>query len=119
MTDTSQLAVSLLKLNEKIGDMEINAQTIMTVTRFSMEIVESTKLKGAAQKELAISLVRQVIVEAPISDDKEKLLLDMIDQGILANAIELIVDVSKGDVDINTVVAVASGCCSALLRSRK
>jgi hypothetical protein len=83
MTDTSQLAVSLLKLNEKIGDMEINAQTIMTVTRFSMEIVESTKLKGAA------------------------------------NTIELIVDVSKGDVDINTVVAVASGCCSALLKSRK
>ena len=96
MTDNSQLEISLLKLNEKIGDMEINAQTIMTITKFSMEIVESTDLKGAAQKELAIGLVKQVIVEAPISDDKEKLLLDMIEQGILANAIELIVDVSKG-----------------------
>jgi hypothetical protein len=111
MTDTSQLAVSLFKLNEKIGDMEINAHTIITVTKFSMEVVEATKLKGAAQKELAISLVRQVIVEAPISDEKEKLLLDMIDQGILANTIELVVAASKGNLDINAVVAVASGCC--------
>ena len=111
MTDTSQLAVSLFKLNEKIGDMEINAQTIITVTKFSMEVVEATKLKGAAQKELAISLVRQVIVEAPISDEKEKLLLDMIDQGILANTIELVVAASKGNLDINMVVAVATGCC--------
>jgi len=112
MTDnTSQLAVSLFKLNEKLGDMEINAQTILTVTRFSMEVVEATKLKGAAQKELAIKLVRQVVVEAPISDDKEKLLLDMIDQGILADTIELVVDASKGKLDINTVVTVASGCC--------
>ena len=111
MTDTSQLAVSLFKLNEKIGDMEINAHTIITVTKFSMEVVEATKLKGAAQKELAISLVRQVIVEAPISDEKEKLLLDMIDQGILANTIELVVAASKGNLDINMVVAVATGCC--------
>ena len=111
MTDTSQLAVSLVKLNEKIGDMEIKAQTIIMVTKFSMEVVEATKLKGAAQKELAISLVRQVIVEAPISDEKEKLLLDMIDQGILANTIELVVAASKGNLDINMVVAVATGCC--------
>lgn len=109
--NSSQLVVSLFKLNEKIGDMEINAHTIITVTKFSMEVVEATKLKGAAQKELAISLVRQVIVEAPISDEKEKLLLDMIDQGILANTIELVVAASKGNLDINTVVAVASGCC--------
>jgi len=120
MTDnSSQLAVSLFKLNKKIGDMEINAQTIMTVTRFAMEVVEATKLKGTQQKELAIKLIRKVVVEAPISDDKEKLLLDMIDQGILANTIELVVDASKGELDVNAAVAVASGCCVTFLKSRK
>ena len=39
------------------------------------------------------------------------ILLDMIDQGILANTIELVVAASKGNLDINAVVAVASGCC--------
>ncbi len=67
--------------------------------------------KGPAQRNLAIKLVRQIVVDAPISDEKEKLLLDMIDQGILANTIELVVAASNGKLDINTVVAVATGCC--------
>jgi len=120
MTDnSSQFAVSLFKLKKKIGDMEINAQTIIKVLRFAMEVVETTQVKGEAQRDLAIKLVRQVVVEAPISDDKEQLLLNMIDQGILANTIELVVDASKGELDINAAVAVATGCCATFLKSRK
>jgi len=112
MTDNSaQFTDSLKQLEGKIGDTEINAQTIMKVLKFSMEVVEATKVKGSDQKDLAIKLVRQIIVDAPISDEKEKLLLDMIDQGILANTIELIIDASNGDLDINAVIAVATGCC--------
>ena len=109
--NSSQFVVSLHKLKEKIGDMEINAQTIIKVLQFAMEVMEATKVKGPAQRDLAIKLVRQIVTDAPISDEKEKLLLDMIDQGILANTIELVVAASKGNLDINAVVAVASGCC--------
>ena len=116
--NSSQFAVSLQKLKNKIGNMEINAQTIITVLRFAMEVVELTQVKGSAQRELAIKLVRQIIVDAPISDDKEKLLLEMIDQGILANTIELIVDATKGELDINAAVAVAAGCCATFLTKR-
>jgi len=99
-------------LKGKVGDTEINAQTIIKVLRFAMEVVEAApNFKGPAQRDLAIKLVRQIVVEAPISDEKEKLLLDMIDQGILSHTIELVIDASKGKLDINTVVAVASGCC--------
>uniref|UniRef100_A0A6C0C727 Uncharacterized protein n=1 Tax=viral metagenome TaxID=1070528 RepID=A0A6C0C727_9ZZZZ len=117
MTDiTSHFTASLVKLKEKIADMEINAQTIMTVARFSMEVVETTELKGDEQKELAVKLIRQVVVEAPISDNKEKLLLDMIDQGILGYTIDLIVASSKGELDINVVVTAATGCCAVFLK---
>jgi len=109
--NTSQFAVSLHKLKEKIGDTEINAQTIIKILQFSMEVVEATRVKGPAQRDLAIKLVRQIVIDSPISDEKEKLLLDMIDQGILTNTIELVVAASKGKLDINTVVAVATGCC--------
>ena len=68
----------ITNLNNKIGNMEINADNIITVLRFAMECVEVTELKGEAKKNLAIKLVRQVVEEAPISDEKEKLLLDMI-----------------------------------------
>ena len=77
-----------------------------------MEVAEDTELKGEDQKKLAIKLVREVVVEAPITDEKEKLLLDLIDQGVLGNTVELIVQASKGELDINAAVAVAKCCLS-------
>ena len=78
--NTNVFKSSMNALKEKVGNMEINAQTVITVLRFAMEVVEATQLKGEAQKELAIKLVRQIVVEAPISDDKEKLLLKHINK---------------------------------------
>ena len=98
-------------LKVKLQDVEVNVENFMTILRFSMEVVEVTQLKGAEQKELALKLVRALVVEAPISNDKEKLMLDMIDQGVLGNTVDLVVDASKGNVNINNVVKVATGCC--------
>ena len=106
-------------LKEKIGDMEITADTVISVLKFSMECAGCTDLKGAEKKDLAIKLVRQVIVDAPISDEKEKLLLDMIDQNVLHNMIDLVVDATHGRLDVDTVTQVASGCCALLSKARK
>ena len=111
--------LSLKELKEKIGGMEINAKTIVTVLRFAMEVVESTQLKGEAQKTLVEKLVRQVVIDAPISDDKEKLLLDMVNNGIVGNMADLVVSASKGEVDINSAVKVASTCCLSFMKKRK
>jgi hypothetical protein len=99
-------------LKVKLQDVEINVENFMTILRFSMEVVEITQLKGSAQKDLALKLVRAVVVEAPISDEKEKLMLDIIDQGVLGNTVDLVVEASKGNVNINDAVKVAAGCCS-------
>ena len=100
-------------LKVKLQDVEVTVENFMVIVRFAMEVVEVTQLKGSAQKELAIRLVRAVVVEAPISDEKEKLMLDMIDQGVLGNTVDLVVDASKGNIDINNVVKVATGCFAA------
>ena len=80
-----------------------------------MEMVESTRLKGAEQKELANRLVRQIVVDAPIADENEKILLDMIDKKVLENTIDLVVAASKGNLDINSVQEVAKTCCLPFL----
>ena len=103
---------SLAKLKLTIGDLEINAKSIITVVRFAIEVVEVTQVKGEEQRILAVRLVKKVVEDAPISDDKEKFLLDMINEGILDNTIDLVVDASNGNININTVVKVASGCCA-------
>lgn len=109
----------LEELNKKIEGIEINADNIICVLRFAMEVVETTQLKGEAQKEMVVNLVRKVVEVAPISDEKEKLLLDMIDNGILSNTIELVVSASKGEVDLNAAQKVAAGCCLTFLKSKK
>jgi len=90
-------------LKLKLGKQEINSATIMTVVKISMEVVEASEAKGKRQKSLVVQLVKQIVKDAPISDEKEKFLLDLIDNGVLGDTIDLIIDASKGKLDINKV----------------
>ena len=98
-----------IKLNQL--NLEITPETITTVIKLTMEIVEASKLKGEQRKKLVTKIVRKVIVDAPVADEKEKLMLDMVDQGIVGNVIDLVVSASKGEVNVNAAVAAAAGCC--------
>jgi|TARA_B110000483_G_scaffold242561_2_gene328779 hypothetical protein len=115
MSDSANASADL---KNKIGDMEINAGTIVKVLQLAMEVVETTPVKGAEQKELAIKLVRQAIVDAPIADEKEKLLLDIIEQGVLGNTLDLVIMASKGELDVNAIVDVATGCCASFMKRK-
>ena len=110
----------LKKLKSRVSELglEINPETITTVIKLAMEVVEASKLKGEAQKKLVSKIVRKIVVDAPIADEKEKLLLDMIDQGVVANVIDLVVSASKGEIDINSAVKVATGCCLSFLKRK-
>ena len=83
-----------------------------------MEVVEVTELKGVEQKNLCVKIIRRIVEDAPITDNKEKLLMDMIDSGILSNTIELVVQASKGGLEINDIAAVV-GCCASFLKTKK
>jgi len=112
---------SLKKLNSDLASkgIEINSKTITTVIKISMEIVEVTSLKGEQQKKLVEKLVRKVVKDAPIADEKEKLLLDMIDEGVVGDVVDLVVAATKGEIDVNAVEQVAVGCCLSILKSRQ
>ena len=112
---------SLKKLNSVLASkgIEINSKTITTVIKISMEIVEATSLKGEEQKKLVEKLVRKVVKDAPIADEKEKLLLDMIDEGVVGDVVDLVVAATRGEIDVNAVEQVAVGCCLSILKSRQ
>jgi hypothetical protein len=119
MSDDTIFDEALEELNKRIQGMDVNSETLMTILKFAMEVVETTTLKGEAQKDLATKLVRQVIVNAPIADEKEKLLLDIIDENILGNTVDLIIATSKGELKVNDIVEVATGCCAVFLKNLK
>jgi hypothetical protein len=101
------------ELKKKTANLEITPQTVIKVLRFAMEIVEASEAKGEEQKKLVEKLVKQVVVDAPISDDKEKLLLNMIDEGILGDMASLVVSATKGELNINAMAEVAGVCCKS------
>lgn len=113
MSSVSVFDSSLEKLKNAIKDINITAKTLVTVTRYAMEIVETTQLKGSAQRDMALQLVRRIVVDAPLSDDVERLCLSMIDSGAIENTIDLVVDASRGKLNINTIVDTGSSCCLA------
>ena len=112
---------SFKKLNEKLEsrNIEITPRSITSVIKICMEIAEATRLKGKEQKVLVERLVKKVVKDAPISDEKEKLLLDMIEEGVVGDVIDLVISATKGELDINAVEKAAVGCCLDLLKSRK
>ena len=112
---------SLRKLNAELAsrDIVITSKTITTVIQISMEIVEATSLKGEEQKKLVEKLVTKSVKDAPITEEKRKLLLSMIDEGIVGNVIDLVVSATKGELDVNAIEQVAVGCCLSVLKSRQ
>lgn len=108
------------KLQKKIEEQNItiSVKTITFVIRIAMEIVEATKLKGNEQKQLVEGIVRKIVKHSDIEEDKKQLVIAMLDEGIVGDVIELVVAATKGELNINNVTQVASGCCAALLKRR-
>ena len=101
-----------------IGKTEINAKNIMYVVKVTMEVVEASSVKGAAQKVMVNRLVSKLVIDAPISDAKEKLLLDILDEGIVDEVIDLVVSASKGELNLNAAKEVATSCCLGLFKNK-
>lgn len=101
-----------------IGTTEINAKNIMYVVKVAMEVVEASSVKGADQKVMVNRLVSKLVIDAPISDAKEKLLLDILDEGIVDEVIDLVVSASKGELNLNAAKEVATSCCLGLFKNK-
>ena len=95
--------------------VEVTVTTVIYIVKLTIEVLEESKVKGSDKKTIATKVIRKIIVDAPISDEKEKLCLDMIDEGIVENIIDLVVSASKGELNINAIGGTATACCSAFL----
>lgn len=84
-------------------------QLLQTLIKHTMESIEKTPVKGRDQLILALRVMINVVRVFPESETKT-FLVNALSNGAAEAAIELIVQASKGDIDINTVVEVATGC---------
>ena len=105
---------TLAKLKVKVSAISIRSSTLHLIIKYVMELVEQTPLKGSEQKEMALKLIRALIVDFTDAED-ERVLLQLLDDGTIGNMIDLIVDATRGRLDINTTVQVTTGCLNRCL----
>ena len=107
---------SLEKLKNRMDDIDITPQTLIIIMKYAMEIIEISELKGSEQKDMALRLLRSVISNAELNESIKSTCLQMIDSGALGQTIDLIIDATKGRIQINQklIMDTASSCIPLL-----
>jgi flagellar hook-basal body complex protein FliE len=96
---------SIIQIKERLKSIPIDASNLHQIIKTVMEAVENTPIKGIEQKNLALNLIKQIIDE--IKDSQVQLtLLNLYENGSIENLMELVIDASKGKLNINTAIDV-------------
>jgi hypothetical protein len=95
-------ALNLLKekIISEIGDKPVDKQLLMKLLVIGMENIEKTKVKGKDQKDIVKEALIQVIKLESIKVPQEEGLIKFLEND-LDHVIDLVVDASKGKIDIN------------------
>lgn len=99
-------------IKEKVSVINIRPSTLHLIIKYVMEEIEDTPLKGIEQKEMALNLIRALVIDFTEGDD-EDVLLKLLDDGTIGNMIDLIVDATRGNLNINAIATVSSGCINS------
>lgn len=109
-SSTSLVNKYLPIIKESLEGTPINVVSIHLIIKTVMELIEGTEYKGAQQKQIALSILRQLFIDFT-EDDIESILLGMIDAGVISNLIDLVSDASKGKLNINKTIDTTATCC--------
>ena len=101
---------ALVLLKEKLNTETLNSDLIIKFVVLVMELVEDTDVKGKSQKDLVIYIVTQIINESQLTDEEKKLYFTILNSNNTSNTIDLIVEASKGKLNLNKVKKTAFSC---------
>jgi hypothetical protein len=108
-------AIKLLK--DKLNVEALNSDLIIKFVVLVMELVEDTDVKGKSQKDLVLLVVTEIINESKLSDEDKKLYFNILNSNNTSNTIDLIVDASKGNLNLNKVKKTAFSCLLSCLKN--
>jgi len=109
------------EVKEKLADIGIKSSTMHLVIKYVIEAVEKFPTTGPASKNLALRIIKDLVGELPDSSEKE-FILETLNNGLVADTIDLIISAAKGDLAINVVEDVIFTCipsCINYFRKRR
>jgi len=114
ITNVNIFNASLGILKEKVSLIEIRGSTIHLIIKYVIEELDGTPLKGAEKKEMGLKLIKELIRDLAEGEDEE-ILLKMINDGTIGNLIDLIIDATKGKINVNAITKVGISCMTSCL----
>ena len=109
------LSESLNSLKVKLSSITLRPNTIHLLVKYVMEEVENQPIKGSEQKDLALELIKNLIIDLSDKEDEETL-LKLLNDGTISNIIDIIIDATKGKLNINKTIKIASSCFPRCLK---
>ena len=105
------------QLKEKYRESKLNSSLLHVILKECMELVENLNCSGAEKKKHALVILKSLINELVENKDEQSFLLKVIDDNILENTVDLIIQASKGQLNLNNKEnkKVVVGCVSLLL----
>ena len=103
---------TLERLKHDIVNIELNVVSIALILKKSMELVEDLgEIRGTEQKPFAISLVRELLSRSDIEQDIKSSCISVIEMGVLDSVVDIVVDATKGKININKLKKKVFFCC--------
>jgi hypothetical protein len=107
----------------KSQNIVISMETIMCMLRIAMVIVEQSSETGKNKKDFVVQMIAKIVTDSPestiINSEMKVEILNMLYSPLFDDTIKLVVDASKGTLDLNKVQEVAAqvavGCFSRCL----
>mgnify|MGYP001400579054 FL=1 len=101
-------------IKHKLSILDIHLNNIHLLIKYVMETIEETELKGIDQKKLALAIIQDIISEIKNEDEKKRL-EELLHNNTISNIIELIVDATKGKINVNNISLIAGNCIEKCL----
>ena len=109
------LSESSNNLRVKLSSIKLCPNTLHLLIKYVMEEVENQPIKGSEQKDLALKLIKNLIIDVPDKEDEDTL-LKLLNDGTISNIIDIIIDATKGKLNINKTIKIASSCFPKCLK---
>ena len=97
----------MLEVKASLADVGVKASTLTLIIKYTMEAIEKTPVKGPQQLDFALRIIGDLIQELPETEEKQ-FLVQTYKNGGIKDTIELVVDATKGKLNINQVAEVAT-----------
>lgn len=115
------------QLKEKSKDLfknnEFSQKTIIQLTKYGMEIIEVSPIKGVLQKDILLEIMKRLILENNIEKKEKRTILKIINNGLISESIDLVIQATRGELSINQIKAkskkikkLVTKCCIPLIK---